>query len=248
MKMQSENPPWFAEWFNSDLYTRVYKHRCDAEAHTTVQLMLQVLDLPAGSRVLDLACGNGRHTLALHEAGLDAAGLDLSPTLLQQARERLPADVPLFNQDMRDPIPDGPWDAVGNFFTSFGYFDDREQDVQVLRRVHDALLERRGHFFFDYLNAEHTRSNLVPQEESTVEDLVIRQERRADARHVHKKISIRQGEHEHSFEERVRLYTLDDFRDMFAAAGLSIRNVYGDYRGADFGPESPRLILVAQAE
>lgn len=243
------NPPWFEEWFDTELYPQVYRHRSDKEAHSTIDMFMNSVPLAPGAKVLDLCCGSGRHARALHNAGFDVTGIDLSGTLLDIARRESEADGPdYFRRDMRDTYPGAPYDCVTNFFTSFGYFDDEEDDIVVLRRVVEALRKPGGCFFFDYLNAEFTRSNLIPSETKTFEDMTVVLERSVDHKFVYKTITIAEGGRENRFVERVRLYDLGDFERMFYNAGLSIRNIFGSYDGGAYSQYAPRLIIVAHVE
>ncbi len=90
---------WFEEWFN-DAYLHLYPHRDDADAERLVALLVRVLPWRPGWRVLDVACGEGRHARALAAAGAWVVGLDLSPGLLARARGATRA--PLVRADLRD--------------------------------------------------------------------------------------------------------------------------------------------------
>lgn len=245
-----QQPPtqqeWFDQWFNSNYYTRVYSHRSHSEAQNVIDLLLRLVPLAKESTVLDLCCGNGRHSHALAERGLSVVGMDISPTLLDIARSSNAHNAVSFYQgDMREPYPEAPFDCIANFFTSFGYFDDDNDNLLVLQRVREAL-KPNGTFFFDYLNAPYTQRTLVPHDSKVVENLSVRQTRHIDERFVVKTIDI--GDKDgtrHTFTERVRLFTNNDFERMFARAGLRINAVYGSYTGQAYTENSPRLILVA---
>lgn len=245
----SGSTDWFEEWFNSDYYTRVYRHRNQTEASNVVDLLLQTVPLEQGARILDLCCGSGRHTQALAERGFSVTGIDLSTTLLNMAREEVESVNADFRQcDMREPYPEAPYDCVANFFTSFGYFDSDRDNFSVLERVREAL-KPGGYFFFDYLNAHHLRKVLVPHDKKEIDNLLVVQKRELDDRFVNKTISITDAHgHSHAFTERVRLYEREDFERMFAKAGLVIDRLFGTYTGESFALSSPRLIIVARAQ
>jgi SAM-dependent methyltransferase len=240
---------WFAEWFDNPLYTALYSHRSDEEALQVVELLRQSVSLPEGARVLDLCCGGGRHTKALIESGFDVVGIDLSETLLALAHEEtrgLP--VRLYRADMREAFPEAPFDCIANFFTSFGYFDNPADDALVLKRVSDAL-KPGGMFFLDFFNDVHLQRTLVAEDTLDFEEFSITQERRIEEGFVQKRIVVRSIHHsfpERIYTERVRLYTLSDFRTMFAKAGLSIRAVFGDYSGSELSDDAPRCIILAE--
>ena len=124
-------PEWYRDWFGEE-YLALYPHRDEEEAKASVELLVKAVGRPKGP-LLDLACGAGRHMLEFQRRGLTAVGLDLSMPLLKQARTRGP-DLLLVQGDMRHlPFADGSFQVVANFFTSFGYFAEPEDDVRVER-------------------------------------------------------------------------------------------------------------------
>ncbi|HEY3012403.1 MAG TPA: methyltransferase domain-containing protein, partial [Gemmatimonadales bacterium] len=152
---------WFEEWFGED-YLRLYPHRDDADAERAVALICRSVGLQPGWRVLDVACGAGRHARAFAAAGARCIGLDLSATLLRLAREI--TDAPLVRADMRDlPIRPGSMDLTVNLFTSFGYFErDAEHTTALAEMI--STVRPGGWFVIDFLNPAAVRRRLVPEE------------------------------------------------------------------------------------
>lgn len=98
---------------------------------------MEFLDLPAGARLLDVPCGFGRFSQPLHEAGFEVVGVDGSEDQIRRARRDHPGpDYRL--GDMREP-PTGPFDAVLNLFTSFGYFASPTDDTRCLEAWFEVL-------------------------------------------------------------------------------------------------------------
>jgi len=238
---------WYESWFESPWYMRLYRHRTEEEAREAIDLVRHVARVPKGAHVLDLACGYGRHALALAEAGYDVVGLDYSKYLIARAQEIFPHErVEYVVGDMRGPYPRAPYDAIVNFFTSFGYFDDDAENARVFTAVHDALVPG-GRFVMDFLNAEHVRATLVEEDMSIVDGATVIQERVIDEPFVKKTITISNPCcYELEFEESVWLYSANDLRRMATAAGLVVDHIIGDYNASPFHPESsPRCILIA---
>lgn len=249
--MTLERDPWFAQWFGEE-YLALYPERDDREARQRAIFARELL-APFGRlgrmRFLDLACGTGRHAVALHDGLGGVVGLDLSARLLAQARRREGPARPLWvRSDMRRlPFQAGTFGAVVNFFTSFGYFEDLAEDARVAREV-ARLLAPGGAFLSDVFNAERVVSTLAVREEKTVagERVSIRRRYDPGSRRVEKEIEMGSGEDKRVFRECVRVYTEHELRNLHRAAGLTVLAVYGNFDGSAFDRRrSPRLILLA---
>ena len=234
---------WFKDWFG-EVYLELYPHRDEAEAASAVSLLREHGVAQAGTKVLDLACGAGRHSVPLQAAGARVTGLDLSAVLLKAARSRFKG--PLVRGDMRYlPFRAGAFASVANLFTSFGYFADDAEHTGVLREV-ARVLEPGGRFALDYLNAPLVRAGLVTHDHKVVRGKQVTQRRRLsqDGRIVTKTIEIENEPK--TFTERVRLFDREELSGMMRAAGFTITEAFGDYRGAPYAPDSPRLLLLAR--
>lgn len=233
---------WFEEWFGEE-YLRLYPHRDDAEAERAVGLILRTVPFRPGWRVLDVACGAGRHARAFHSAGARCVGVDLSQTLLRLARQVTAA--PLVRADMRWlPIRPGSMDLTVNLFTSFGYFDrDAEHTAALVEMI--ATVRAGGWFVIDFLNPAAVRRQLVPEETLEVAGSTVRVSRSVspDGRYVCKSIRAAEGRH---YRERVRLFEPHQMSDMLEAAGVAVRHRFGDYDATPLTSKSPRTILVGQ--
>lgn len=238
---------WFEDWFESPWYLKLYSHRTDEEAIKAIELFRSKTLLPAMSRVLDLCCGTGRHARSLAESGYRVTGIDYSKYFIRKAtRENTIDTLEFIHCDMRDEYPHAPYDAVVNFFTSFGYFEDDSENLLVLQQVYRSL-RQGGWFVLDYLNESRVRSHLIAKSTKTLYEATITEERRIDGKYVEKKITIDFDGKAQYFEERVKLYTLQDFKDLFSSASLEINGVYGSYLAEEYDPTtSPRLVIMAR--
>lgn len=244
---------WYNRSFGKD-YLLVYKHRDMQGAYEEVRAMVGWLSLPRGAQVLDLCCGMGRHAMALRDFGFDVTGMDLSKTLLDEAVQHDDGGeegrlVNWVHGDMRSVPLAGPYDAVVNLFTSFGYFDKDEENEQVLLEI-SRLLDANGRWIIDFLNPAYIRDNLVPRSVRMEGATQIEELRKIEAGYVLKSILLQEPERvERRYEEQVRLYELDDFKRMLNEAGLVLDAVYG---GPDQSPydrhRSPRMIMVGHKQ
>ncbi len=241
--MTSPDVEWFETWFGED-YVALYPHRNEAEAERAVALIANTLRGRKIRRVLDLACGSGRHSRFLG-ARWWTSGVDLSEVLLRIAqRDHTPAS--LVRADVRAlPYRAAAFDLVVNLFTSFGYFEtDAEHQLVVgdLARV----IASGGTFVLDYLNASEVQEQLVPFDQQFVGGRSVEQRREItrDGKFVVKHIVIPDERRE--FIERVRLFHQPELVAMLEIAGFSIDATYGDYAGGPLTDSSPRVILFAR--
>ncbi|MFE5320204.1 class I SAM-dependent methyltransferase [Paenibacillus sp. NPDC056579] len=235
---------WYRKSFGDD-YLLVYKHRDMQGAYDEVKRMIEWLQLSPGADVLDLCCGMGRHSMALNDFGYNVTGIDLSEVLLSEARKLDGQNLVRFLQgDMREVPLEGPYDAVVNLFTSFGYFEDDEQNVKVLKEIH-RLLKAQGKFIIDFLNPEYVISHLVPFSTRDEDGITIEESRRIEDGFVRKSIVVKEGAEERTYMEQVKLFDLERFQEMLRASNLEIDHVYGDYNASEYDRElSKRMIFV----
>ncbi|WP_169087050.1 class I SAM-dependent methyltransferase [Paenibacillus sp. PL91] len=245
--------PWYEQSFGSD-YMLVYKHRNYENANQEVRKMIAWLKLPAGAHVLDIGCGMGRHALALADFGYTVTGMDLSPTLLEEAgRHDENGMVKWVQGDMRKlPFKESCFDATVNLFTSFGYFSAEEDNINVLRHIR-RVLRQDGSFLIDFLNPTYVEQTLVPRSERIDEEcgLLIEELRSIRDGWVQKEISVskpQSKEEPRQYLERVRLYDLSWFDQHLAASGLALEQLYGNYNGSTYDQAtSPRMIMAGRA-
>ncbi|MCR5888237.1 class I SAM-dependent methyltransferase [Hymenobacter sp. J193] len=238
-------PEWFSTWFDSPYYHLLYRDRDEQEARRFIDQLLAYLHPKPSYRLLDLACGKGRHAIYLSEQGLDVTGVDLSPKSIAHARQFAHTCLHFHVHDMRDPLPYGPFDFIFNLFTSFGYFQHETENVVALRSATQAL-RPGGKLVIDFLNTERTVRELVAYEEKTVDGITFRISRHLDSGFIVKDIRFadRQGQDQHH-QERVRALSRESFEEYFAMAGLRLAEVLGNYRLEPFEQAtSPRMIFI----
>lgn len=237
---------WFASWFDSPYYHILYQSHDDREAQHFIDNLLLALKLPPDAHILDLACGKGRHARYLAEKGFDVTGLDISPASIAYARHFEHERLAFYQHDMRLPFRVNYFDGIVNMFTSFGYFDTDKDHLRTLLNVAKGL-KPGGLFLLDFFNADWVQRNLVRHEEKTLDGIVFRLHKSVRSGRVYKRVEFETGGRQFVFRERVRLFTLSDFREMFCTVGLETEQIYGGYDLSAFDPtRSKRLILIAK--
>ena len=246
--LPANNTAWFKQWFDSSFYHQLYANRNENEAANFIDELLMELKPLANSTMLDLGCGAGRHAKYLASKGFRVKGIDLAFSSIQTAKRSERFNLQFHQQDMRTPFGNSRFDYVFNFFTSFGYFKDEEDNHKVISNIFNAL-KPGGVLVMDYINVAWSEKRLVPAEEKEIDGIAYHLTRWTDDKNFYKKIVIDDIQAEGSFEytEQVAKLELSDFENLFSCNGLRLQKVYGDYQLNGYDDQtSPRLILVAK--
>ena len=240
---------WYKEWFASKDYLDVYYHRDDEDANNILNLIFGNIHIEEDAKILDAACGAGRHSIKMAQMGYNVVGFDLSQTLLDIAiREstRLNLYVDFQRADLRKFESDIQFDLVVNLFTSFGYFKSDEENFTFAKNAYNFIKDK-GYYVLDYLNKTFLEKNLVEYSERLIDNKKIKENRSISEGRVVKRITITEDESNSEFLESVKLYSYLNLTERFQEIGFKVNNVFGDYLGNEFTPEeSERCIIIFQ--
>jgi SAM-dependent methyltransferase len=196
--------------------------------------------------VLDLACGKGRHSLVLANAGLDVLGVDLSANSIGVAKSLENEHLHFKTGDMREPQGEGEFEVVFNLFTSFGYFEKEEENLKTLQSISKSL-KPQGRLVIDFMNAEKALANLLPYQEIERGNILFHISKNLSDKVISKKIQFSDRGQSFEFEEIVQALTRSDFESYFQKTGFRVMALFGNYRLQSFDPEkSERMIFVVQ--
>ena len=241
--MTKEKTQWYASWFDTPYYHILYKDRDHEEAHQFMDNLTNYLNLPEDGKVLDLACGKGRHSVYLNSLGYNVTGLDLSENSIEYAKQFENDTLRFEVHDMCKPYNE-KFDAVFNLFTSFGYFDKDEDNLNTIKAIKEDLNEF-GFGVIDFMNTDFIIENLVAEDVKTVEGIDFHQKRYVKDGYIIKDISFTFEDEDYLFQERVKAFTLNDFEKLFEKAGVYLLDVFGDYKLNKFDAKnSERLIMI----
>jgi SAM-dependent methyltransferase len=244
------DPRWYESFFGED-YLAVAPRDPERTA-AEVDFVVEQLALEPGARVLDLACGHGRHALELARRGFRVSGLDLSEPSLTLARQTAAGEgleLELVHGDMRDPPWKDEFDAVLNLFTAFGYFAEEADDQRVLDAA-ARVLRPGGSLLLDVLSLFVLVRGFQPRGWQELDDgRVMLEERTYDQLSGRSSATwtlLAPGGERTELRHSLRVYTLPEVRAMLEQAGLEPLAAWGSWDGHDYGFESRRLIVHAR--
>ncbi|KMQ70558.1 class I SAM-dependent methyltransferase [Chryseobacterium koreense] len=239
---------WFETWFDTPYYHILYKNRDFAEAENFISLLVKDLEIPSGSKIIDLACGKGRHSVYLNQLGYQVLGVDLSKESIFHNKQFQNTTLTFEVHDMRNElfpsVSKEKVDAVFNLFTSFGYFENDQDDKKVFQSVNHVLKEN-SFFVLDFLNEKWVKNTLVAEDFVTKEGINFHIKKKIQDKHIIKDIYFKDKGKDFHFFEKVKLHTLDDIEKYAVENGFERIKIYGDYQLGEFQLEtSPRCINV----
>ena len=237
---------WFAEWFDSQYYHTLYKNRDEKEAQVFIDNLAHHLQIKKGSKLIDIACGKGRHAKRFNSLGFDVVGVDLSPNSIATAKQNENTTLTFAVHDMRQVYQKNYFDVVTNLFTSFGYFNNNQDEKKSISAM-AANLKSGGLLIIDFMNIKKVIANLVASEQKTIDDITFDIRRKMENKHIIKDIHIIEGTIQEHFQEKVKALTLADFSNFISSENLRIIDIFGNYKLEDFNASnSDRLIIIAK--
>ncbi|HEU4562219.1 MAG TPA: class I SAM-dependent methyltransferase [Longimicrobium sp.] len=247
----SEQAGWWEAYFD-ETFVSVYRDFLTPErTQREVEGLLEMVPLPPGGEVLDLACGWGRHSIALARAGFRVTGVDQSETLLARGCKRAQAagvNVEFVRGDMREIAWRGRFDAVLSLYSSLGYFLSDDEDLRVLRGAAGAL-RPDGMFVLETMHRDHIVGDYASRDWWETDDgITVWVEREFDAVEGVSREWTRWSKGKESGEKyhELRIRTATEWDALLRRAGLVPLDWYGDWELAPFTHASTDLIVVCR--
>lgn len=234
---------WFENWFDSELYQKVYSHRNDSDAQKLLTIIQKNISITKDDWILDAACGNGRHIINLNKNEYNVVGFDLSITQLKSAK-KISNHPFLVRGDLRSIRFKKKFNVILSLFTSFGYF---ENDIDNFIFINNSVdfIAKDGYFIIDLLNKEYLIKNLIPFSRKRIDNTEITEFREIKNDFIFKKIVLKENGTELRFAERVKVYDYQTLNEVFMKAGFSLLKIFGNYDGEEYNIKlSERMILV----
>ena len=246
--MSDNKPAWYQTWFNTPFYHTLYQDRNVSEAEFFLQNLINHIPITVDHRILDIACGRGRHALYLSKQGHDVTGIDLSPNSIAYAqeeakKEKLAIDFQV--HDMRNSYGEQV-DIVLNLFTSIGYFEDLSDNTKAIQAFYDSLVPG-GYAVIDFLHVSRVKKELITDEIVTKGNIEFTIKRTISDGKIMKNISFVHEGSPYSFNESVTALEYSDFKKSFDKVGFRICDTFGDFNLSPFDPDTAeRLIFIVQ--
>ncbi len=250
---RKSSPDWWRDYFDAQYLLEYEPIFTQEQARRDVARVLELLGLPAGARILDVPCGQGRHAHLLAEAGFRVDGLDYSRHLLARARARGTGPALHYHRGDMRKLParwTGRFDAVVNLFTSFGFFVDPRDDAATAAEW-ARVLRPGGTLIWHGGNRDGVMARFLARDWwRTADGTLVAQERAFDP--LSGQLAIRSswygpgghGQREH----RIRLYTPTALAELLARAGLIVEHAFDGWSDRPLGRRSGEMLLVARRD
>lgn len=228
-------------WFNSDYYHILYKNRDKKEAEFFINNLIKKLKIKKNSKILDLACGVGRHSFYLNKKGMNVIGIDNSENNIKKAKKFENKFLKFKKKEMTEDYGQ-EFDFIFNLFTSFGYINEKH-NLNTLKSINNSLINH-GILVIDYLNVFKLKEELVEKETKKIGNIIFNIKRSFKDSFIVKKIKIKDNNEIFYFEERVMELTKNDFQYYLKKFDFEILDVYGNYNLEKYHKNSERLIMI----
>ena len=245
--MEEPVADWWRTWFGPD-YLSLYDDYLAERTPIEVDQLEVLLELQPPAKIVDLACGQGRHGIELGRRGYAVTGVDLSTYLLDVAAARARAAqvrLRLVHGDMREPLAGGRFDVALSLFTSFGYFDDEAENLKVLRSA-AGMLVPGGRLLLEVLNGQREREQFEPRQWFSVGKTAVMEQRQLDqsGRRLVVERTVSTPNARQTDVHAIRIYSGSEVEEALREAGFREVELYGDWNGEPLTGMSTRVLAV----
>lgn len=250
---------WWQTLFDKKYLDTYLDYLTPEKTKQEVDFIEQKVNLKSADKILDLACGHGRHAIELARRGYKVVGLDYSEPFISKARhdaKKAGVEVKFLQGDMKNLPFKQEFDVVITVFTTFGYFND-EQNQKVLYEINKAL-KPGGKFLIDVISGEAVLKRFKEEGEKVGNLLKIPRtfeaggftidetelfDLKEQQIHTHREW-VDEGEKQ-EYDYYLKVYTVPQYKNMLIKAGLEFKELWGDFNGNPHGKENIRTIILA---
>jgi SAM-dependent methyltransferase len=218
-------------------------------ASIEVDKMIMLLNLQPGMRILDQGCGVGRHSLEFARRGYQVTGVDRYQPYLDRAEHIAKSEklkVKFLQGDMRTFCEPNKYHVVLNYFTSFGFFDDPEDDVKVALNAYRSL-RKGGVYSLDMMSKEILAKSFRERDWHKEEGITVLEERKIHGNWslVENRWIVLKGKQRKELHLSLRLYSAVELSLLLTNCGFRSIEIYGDLDGIPYDDKAKRLIVAA---
>lgn len=240
-------------WYNQDTYWTTFEpmlfHRKRlADTAAQVDHIIKLLQIEHGAKILDLCCGIGRHSLEFARRGFQVTGVDRTKSYLDKAKQQAKAeDLPIefVTEDMRAFYRADAFDVVINMFTSFGYFEDADDDRRVIENVYGSL-KSGGKFLIEMMGKELIARDFRERDWNEINGVIILEERKLSNNweKIENRWIVLKDDQQVEYKFVLRLYSALELSSLLKQCGFSEVKVYGSLEGIEYDHRAKRLVVV----
>lgn len=250
--MKAMGKDWYKNIWTLDILDQSWVE----DTKQQVDFIIEKLELKGTEKILDLACGFGRHSLELARRGYDVTGVDITPQYIEYATKQ--AQMEKLNacficSDIRDVGFYNEFDVVINMADgAIGYLENEEENLKIFRVVSEAL-KSGGKHFMDIMNGNYAKTNFpcrmweAGENGLTLSDFEWEEETKTL---IYGQIDYRYGEKiskpEITEGNTVRLYSLDEIESVFCNLGMRVCESYADYKGTLSSDNKIQIIVYSR--
>lgn len=230
--MVSNYKNWWDDFFGE--FRPFFSKIPAAVSNREAKYYIKKLKLKKGDSFFDCPCGIGRISLPLAKAGIKVTGIDIAPTYLTELEEKaakLKLPIKLYHTDMRKVNFENQFDAAGNLWTSFGFFEKESDNFLVLKKIFKAL-KPGGRFVMQVINRDWIIKNFSPSGWHQFKDMRLLETRTFDlksSKSLSTWIFVRDGE-DHPIDVQIRMYSYHELAGMFEKAGFVDVHAFGSIK------------------
>jgi SAM-dependent methyltransferase len=238
---------WIEDWFGSEYYSLLYKHRDCDEAKIFIDNLISFLKTPISARILDCGCGRGRHSVYLSENGFaEVTGIDLSEKNILEAKKSETKNLTFYTHDIRNLFRINYYAVALSLFTSFGYFESDYENNKMLKSI-SAALKKNGMLVLDFMNAKREIEQMIAEKSFDCNGIHFKIKKSLKEKMIAKEIEVIDENKKYFFCEKVKAYSKNDLEKFLEANNLKVTSIFGDYNLNSFDEKkSERLILIAE--
>lgn len=246
------------DWYRNNWTMDIRNMSWVEDTNWQVDFLVDQLQLHGTEKILDLACGFGRHSLELARRGYDVTGIDITPAYIAYANEQAEKEhlkARFICEDIRSITYDREYDVVLNMADgAIGYLEDDEENRKIFSVIAKAL-KKGGKHFMDIMNGSYADTHFPCQLWDAGQNcltLSAFEWERESRTLLYGQIDYPYGETlskpEMTEGNPIRLYTLDEISGIFSGLGLRISKSFADYSGKASSDQDIQLMVCSVRE